>query len=256
MGTGRITIDFPLPFRYDDCRNTDSMKIGKEGAGAWISFGNETQPGKHRKTVAKKTKDFSESLQLKSKIAAEKDALETMYRSIGRQVYEHATEEEAERFAEEFLSIQKTLKRKAELEEELAVLEGAVYCEECGAKLDRKRRFLQPLRKPGPGLEKGGGQGNGAGGKRTGGTRSKRDGSLRGWRQRSGGGRKRVIRKQLIRKAPAGKRKILLKIMPLSDAGLFEIWISLFRSSSRCRACRARSRWIPQDRPAGGSGGW
>ena len=85
------------------------------------------------KQVAKKTKDFSESLQLKSKIAAEKDALETMYRSIGRQVYEHATEEEAERFAEEFLSIQKTLKRKAELEEELAVLEGAVYCEECGA---------------------------------------------------------------------------------------------------------------------------
>ena len=39
------------------------------------------------KQVAKKTKDFSESLQLKSKIAAEKDALETMYRSIGRQVY-------------------------------------------------------------------------------------------------------------------------------------------------------------------------
>ena len=93
------------------------------------------------KQVAKKTKDFSESLQLKSKIAAEKDALETMYRSIGRQVYEHATEEEAERFAEEFLSIQKTLKRKAELEEELAVLEGAVYCEECGAKLDRNAVF-------------------------------------------------------------------------------------------------------------------
>ena len=93
------------------------------------------------KQVAKKTKDFSESLQLKSKIAAEKDALETMYRSIGRQVYEHATEEEAERFAEEFLSIQKTLKRKAELEEELAALEGAVYCEECGAKLDRNAVF-------------------------------------------------------------------------------------------------------------------
>ena len=93
------------------------------------------------KQVANKTKDFSESLQLKSKIAAEKDALETMYRSIGRQVYEHATEEEAERFAEEFLSIQKTLKRKAELEEELAVLEGAVYCEECGAKLDRNAVF-------------------------------------------------------------------------------------------------------------------
>ena len=93
------------------------------------------------KQEAKKTKDFSESLQLKSKIAAEKDALETMYRSIGRQVYEHATEEEAERFAEEFLSIQKTLKRKAELEEELAVLEGAVYCEECGAKLDRNAVF-------------------------------------------------------------------------------------------------------------------
>lgn len=93
------------------------------------------------KQVAKKTKDFSESLQLKSKIAAEKDALETMYRSIGRQVYEHATEEEAERFAEEFLSIQKTLKRKAALEEELAALEGAVYCEECGAKLDRNAVF-------------------------------------------------------------------------------------------------------------------
>lgn len=93
------------------------------------------------KQVAKKTKDFSESLQLKSKIAAEKDALETMYRSIGRQVYEHATEEEAERFAEEFFSIQKTLKRKAELEEELAALEGAVYCEECGAKLDRNAVF-------------------------------------------------------------------------------------------------------------------
>ena len=93
------------------------------------------------KQVAKKTKDFSESLQLKSKIAAEKDALETMYRSIGRQEYEHATEEEAERLAEEFFSIQKTLKRKAELEEELAVLEGAVYCEECGAKLDRNAVF-------------------------------------------------------------------------------------------------------------------
>ena len=80
------------------------------------------------KQVAKKTKDFSESLQLKSKIAAEKDALETMYRSIGRQVYEHATEEEAERFAEEFLSIQKTLKRKA------------VFCSRCGSRVQAWRK--------------------------------------------------------------------------------------------------------------------
>lgn len=91
--------------------------------------------------VAKKTRDFSETLQIKSRIASEGEVLDGLYRSIGKKVYEQAAEEDRKRFFEEFVSIEKSLKRKAELEEELAKVDGSVFCAECGAKLEKGAVF-------------------------------------------------------------------------------------------------------------------
>lgn len=38
--------------------------------------------------------------------------------------------------------------------------------------------------------------------------------------------------------------------------GFWDREITLCRSSSRCRACRGRSRWIPPGRPGDGTGAW
>lgn len=91
--------------------------------------------------VAKKTRDFSDTLQIKSRIAAEGEVLDGLYRSIGKKVYEQAAEEDRKRFFEEFVSIEKSLKRKAELEEELAKVDGSIFCSECGAKLEKDAVF-------------------------------------------------------------------------------------------------------------------
>lgn len=93
------------------------------------------------KQVAKKTKEISESVQLKSQIAAEKATIERLYTSIGKQVFEAAREEDEKKFYTEFGSIRKSIKKKAELEDELSSLDGMCYCPECGARIDKHSIF-------------------------------------------------------------------------------------------------------------------
>lgn len=93
------------------------------------------------KMVAKKTRDISDSMQLKSQIASEKATIERLYSSIGKQVFEAALEEDEKRFFTEFSSIRKSLKKKKELEAELTNLDGCFYCSECGARIDKHSAF-------------------------------------------------------------------------------------------------------------------
>lgn len=93
------------------------------------------------KRVAKKTKDISDSVQLKTQIASEKATIERLYTSIGKQVFEAAAEEDEKRFFTEFGSIRKSMKKKKELEAELTNLDGCFYCSECGARIDKHSVF-------------------------------------------------------------------------------------------------------------------
>lgn len=93
------------------------------------------------KLVAKKTRDLSDSMQLKSQIASEKATIERLYTSIGKQVFEAASEEDEKRFFTEFGSIRKSMKKKRDLEEELTNLDGCFYCSECGARIDKHSTF-------------------------------------------------------------------------------------------------------------------
>ena len=63
------------------------------------------------KTVAKKTKEITETMQLKSQISTEKATIERLYTSIGKQVFEAAMEEDEKRFFTEFGSIRKSMKK-------------------------------------------------------------------------------------------------------------------------------------------------
>ena len=67
-------------------------------------------------TVAQKTKEISETVQLKAQLNSEKDAITKAYAAIGKQVFEAAEADEAEKYAAEFEAIRESLEKIAELE--------------------------------------------------------------------------------------------------------------------------------------------
>ena len=83
--------------------------------------------------VAKKTKELTDTVQLKAKIAAAKEAENRIYTEIGKKVYELGCEKEA--FAEEFAALKDNIKKRQAFEEELWRLEKSRTCPVCGAKL-------------------------------------------------------------------------------------------------------------------------
>ena len=83
--------------------------------------------------VAKKTKELTDTVQLKAKIAAAKEAENRIYTEIGKKVYESGCEKEA--FAEEFAALKDNIKKRQALEEELWRLEKSRTCPACGARL-------------------------------------------------------------------------------------------------------------------------
>lgn len=93
------------------------------------------------KQVAKKTKEFSDSMQLKSQINAERETINRLYASIGKQVFKEALEEDEKKFFTEFGSIRKSMKKKAELEAELSNIDGCFFCSQCGARIDKRSIF-------------------------------------------------------------------------------------------------------------------
>ena len=93
------------------------------------------------KQVAKKTKELTDTVQLKSRIASEKETISKACAAIGRQVFESASEEEKERFKTEFDSIRKSMETIRELEEKLSEVDGSFFCPECGARIAKSSIF-------------------------------------------------------------------------------------------------------------------
>jgi len=93
------------------------------------------------KQVARKTKEITDIYQLKSQISAENEKIDKFCREIGRKVFEKAEEADEARFAAEFEFIRDCLAKKKELENQLAEMDGSVYCAQCGAKIDKKAQF-------------------------------------------------------------------------------------------------------------------
>lgn len=92
-------------------------------------------------TVAQKTKEISETVQLKAQLNSEKDAIAKAYAAIGKQVFEAAEADEAEKYAAEFETIRESLEKIAELEAQLTALDGCIYCGECGARIEKNSAF-------------------------------------------------------------------------------------------------------------------
>lgn len=92
-------------------------------------------------TVVQKTKEISETVQMKAQLNSEKNALTKSYASIGKQVFEAAKCEDAEKYESEFSAIQKSLDKIKELEKQLTEMDGCIFCGECGARIEKNSVF-------------------------------------------------------------------------------------------------------------------
>ena len=106
------------------------------------------------KEAAGKVKDITGVLQLKSKLSAERDKVNKAYIVLGKAYYDRHGASAEEEFAEEFKTIAAGLVKMAELEDEIAELEGTRTCAECGAKVERHASFCSkcgaPMAEPVP----------------------------------------------------------------------------------------------------------
>ena len=87
------------------------------------------------KQVAQKTKEVSDTVQLKTQISREKEAVNRQYAQIGKKVFEAANAVDEEAYSAEFALIRESLKTIDELQDKLSTLEGFIHCPECGAKI-------------------------------------------------------------------------------------------------------------------------
>ena len=92
-------------------------------------------------TVAQKTKEIGETVQIKSQINTEKETITRLYAVIGKQIFESANEEAEKKFFTEFGSIRKAMNKIAELEASLTGMDGCIFCSECGARIDKNSKF-------------------------------------------------------------------------------------------------------------------
>ena len=92
-------------------------------------------------TVAQKTKEIGETVQIKSQINTEKETITRLYAAIGKQIFESGNEEAEKKFFTEFASINKAMKKIAELEASLTGMDGCIFCSECGARIDKNSKF-------------------------------------------------------------------------------------------------------------------
>ena len=93
------------------------------------------------KQVAKRTKEISDAVSIRSQINEEKENVAKLYATVGKKIFQNATEAEEEKFFMEFTSIRSSLERKRELEERLTGMDGCIYCSECGARIDKNSKF-------------------------------------------------------------------------------------------------------------------
>ena len=92
-------------------------------------------------TVAQKTKEIGEAVQVKSQINTEKETITRLYASIGKQMFESGCEEAEKKFFTEFASIRKAMNKITELEATLTDLDGCISCPECGTRIDKISNF-------------------------------------------------------------------------------------------------------------------
>ena len=93
------------------------------------------------KQVAQKTKELSDTVQLKTQLSREKEALNRQYAQIGKKVFEAANGADEETYTAEFTLIRESLKTIDELQDKLSTLEGFIHCPECGAKIEKDSAF-------------------------------------------------------------------------------------------------------------------
>lgn len=91
--------------------------------------------------VAKKTKEITDTVQLKAKIAAENETENRIFEAIGKRVFEENEEADRIRFADAFASLKESVEKKEELEAQLAQMDKKPVCESCGAKLPKGAVF-------------------------------------------------------------------------------------------------------------------
>lgn len=92
-------------------------------------------------TVAQRTKEIGETVQLKTKLSTEKAELTKAYAAIGKQFFETAEDADAEKYEREFSVIRESLENIAQLEDQLKVLDGCICCMECGARIEKNSVF-------------------------------------------------------------------------------------------------------------------
>ena len=92
-------------------------------------------------TVAQKTKEIGETVQIKSQISTEKETITRLYAAIGKPVFESGSEEAEKKFFTEFGSIKKAMDKIAVLEASLTGMDGCIFCSECGGKCPAQARF-------------------------------------------------------------------------------------------------------------------
>lgn len=99
-------------------------------------------------TVAQKTKEIGETVQVKSQINTEKETITRLYAAIGKQIFEAANEESEKKFFTEFASIRKAMNKIEELEATLTGMDGCIFCSECGARIEKNSKFCSKCGKP------------------------------------------------------------------------------------------------------------
>lgn len=92
-------------------------------------------------TVAQKTKEIGETVQVKSQINTEKETITRLYAAIGKQIFDAANEEAEKKFFTEFASIRKSMEKIETLEATLTGMDGCIFCSECGARIDKNSTF-------------------------------------------------------------------------------------------------------------------
>jgi len=92
-------------------------------------------------TVAQKTKELTESVQLKAQLKSEKEAMLKAYASIGKKVYEAAAWDDKKKYESEFETIKECLEKIEELKEKLSDLDGCIFCNECGSRIDKNSTY-------------------------------------------------------------------------------------------------------------------
>lgn len=93
------------------------------------------------KEAAKRAKDLTGALQLKSQVAAEKTKINEAYARIGQIYYEDNQDNQDIRFENDYAMIRRGMAKIEALEEEICQLEGNRICAECGSKVERDAAF-------------------------------------------------------------------------------------------------------------------